>query len=102
MPVKQNFQYIHVAVDFSPASEAAWKQAAWLARNPGVSPTLLHSLADSSALVHSNSVLDALCDQASSDVKLREKSDKKLRRIVSESNLKDSYRRSRRWSSYSL
>ena len=89
MSTEQSFQYILVAVDFSPSSEAAWKQAIWLTRNAGVSLTLVHAIAESTPLVRSNSVLDALCDQAVSDQQLQEESDEKLRRLLVESSVGD-------------
>ncbi len=85
MSTVQAFQNILVALDFSPASEAAWKQAIWLTQNRGISLSLVHAITDSTPLVRSNSVLDALCDQAVSDQQLQEESDDKLRKLLFES-----------------
>jgi nucleotide-binding universal stress UspA family protein len=87
--VQPSFKNILVAVDFSATSDAAWKQAIWLAKQTESSVTLLHAIADSTPLVRSNSVLDALFDQASSDIQLQNDSDRSLRRMVTESKVDD-------------
>lgn len=89
MTIEPNNEYILVAVDFSPSSEAAWKQAVWLARNRDVSLTLLHAIPESTRLVRSNSVLDALCDQAKSDSQIQHESDEKMRQMFAEANVGD-------------
>jgi nucleotide-binding universal stress UspA family protein len=44
-----DYQSILVAIDFSPSSEAALKQAIWLSRHSGASLVLVHTLPESRA-----------------------------------------------------
>jgi len=52
-----DYQSILVAVDFSPSSEAALKQAIWLSRQSGASLVLEHILPESQRAVHSSSYM---------------------------------------------
>ena len=80
------FNRILVAIDFSPHSEAALRQAVWLARKVGARITLAHTLPDLRRAVHSVShqaKLDLLYSEGSVfQREVRQDSDSKMQRII--------------------
>jgi nucleotide-binding universal stress UspA family protein len=82
------YERILVATDFSPCSEAAFKQAVWLARQSGAKLVLAHTLPDLRRAVHSSS-FEARMDLLSGEGDLfqreiRQKSDAKMRRSIAD------------------
>lgn len=80
------FKRILVAIDFSQHSEAALRQAVWLARTVGAQITLAHTLPDLRRAVHSVSHqanLDLLYSEGSVfQREVRRDSDSKMQRII--------------------
>lgn len=80
------FNRILVAIDFSPHSEAALRQAVWLARKVGARITLAHTLPDLRRAVHSVShqaKVDLLYGEGSVfQREVRQDSDSKMQRII--------------------
>jgi universal stress protein E len=91
--VKQGFERILVATDFSPPADAALKQAVWLARQVGATITLAHTLSDLHRAVHSASYkakLDLLYGEGDDfQREVRRQSDTKMRRMISKLNAAD-------------
>lgn len=91
MKNEQGYQRILVAIDFSPHSEAALKQAVWLARKCGASLTLMHTSPDLRRVVHSAKVRAHLHqlygDGLSGD--FRHESETKMKRLIVDLNATD-------------
>ena len=88
---KQPYRNILVAIDFSPHSEAALKQAVWLARQCGAALTLMHTSPDLRRVVHSAKVrahLHQLYGDALQGDFQRE-SETKMRRLIADLNATD-------------
>ena len=87
------FKRILVAIDFSPHSEAALRQAVWLARKVGAQITLAHTLPDLRKAVHSVSYqakVDLLYGEGSVfQREVRQDSDTRMRRMIAILNAVD-------------
>jgi universal stress protein E len=92
MTIQHCYERILVAVDFSESSEAALKQAVWLARRTGASITLAHVLQTLRSPVTSEAdpKMDMLTDlwmnagesQAEFEAAARKETDAKMRRMI--------------------
>lgn len=84
------YQRILVATDFSPSSEAAVKQATWLARQSDATITLAHTLPDLRSAVHSVSYqakVDLFYGEGSVfQREVRRESDARMRRMIEHLN----------------
>lgn len=91
--IKQGYERILVATDFSPPADAALKQAVWLARQVGARITLAHTLPDLRRVVHSASYrakLDLLYGEGDDfQREVRRESDTKMRRMILNLNAVD-------------
>jgi nucleotide-binding universal stress UspA family protein len=91
--IKQGYERILVATDFSPYADAALKQAVWLARQTGARIVLAHTLPDLRRAVHGTSYqarLDLVYGEGDRfQRELRKDSDTKLRRMIVNSNAMD-------------
>ena len=88
---KQPYRKILVAIDFSPHSEAALKQAVWLARRCGAALTLMHTSPDLRRVVHSAKVR-AYLHQLYGDAlqgDFQRESETKMRRLIADLNATD-------------
>ena len=87
------YQKILVGTDFSSHSEAALRQAVWLARQSGAQIVLAHTLPDLRKVVHSASAsakLDLLYDEGERfHREVRQKSDDHMRRLIASLNAPD-------------
>lgn len=87
------YQRILVATDFSPSSEAAVKQATWLARQSDATITLAHTLPDLRKAVHSVSYqakVDLFYGEGSVfQREVRRESDARMRRMIESLNAVD-------------
>ena len=79
-------QSILVAIDFSPSSEAALKQAIWLSRQSGASLVLVHALPESQRAEHLSSYMakiDLLSGHGERfEREIRQDSESKMRRML--------------------
>ncbi len=84
--IKQGYEQILVATDFSPHACAAFKQAVWLARQTGARIVLAHTLPDLRRAVHATSYqarLDLLYGEGDLfQREMRQESDKKMRQMI--------------------
>ena len=91
--IRQSYQQILVATDFSPHADAAVKQAVWLAKQTGTPIVLAHTLRDLRRAAHGTSYqarLDLLYGEGDRfQRELREESDTKLRRLIVNLNAVD-------------
>ena len=90
---QHGYQKILVAIDFSSHSEAALRQAVWLARQAGAQIILAHTLPDLRQVVHSASA-GAKLDLLESEGKrfhreVRQKSDHQMRQMIANLNAAD-------------
>lgn len=84
MNKQPNSHHILVAMDFSPYSAAALKQAVWLARKTGASLVLTHSIPD-----FSQSVFWGPSEREMNQRKLHDRSETEMRRVIAELNAMD-------------
>jgi len=81
-----DYQRILVAIDFSPSSEAALKQAIWLSRQSGASLVLEHTLPESQRAEHLSSYMakiDLLSGHGERfEREIRQDSESKMRRML--------------------
>jgi nucleotide-binding universal stress UspA family protein len=88
MATKLDYRQILVATDFSPAAQAALKQALWIARESGAAITLVHVLPDLRRGMHSASIdakLDLLYGEGTHFYQeLRGDAGQRLRRSIDE------------------
>ena len=81
-----DYQSILVAIDFSPSSEAALKQAIWLSRQIGASLVLVHALPESQRAEHLSSYMakiDLLSGHGERfEREIRQDSESKMRRML--------------------
>lgn len=93
MTTDRGYGRILVAMDFSPAAEAAVRQAIWLARQGGATITLAHTLPDMRKVLQSathQAKLDLFYGDGSAfQREVRQDSDSKMRRIIASLNAVD-------------
>lgn len=91
--IKQGYERILVATDFSPHADAALKQAVWLARRNGARIVLAHTLPNLRRAVHGTSYqarLDLLHGEGDLfQREIRQESDAKMRRMIGNLNALD-------------
>ncbi len=84
--IKQGYEQILVATDFSPHAHAAFKQAVWLARQTGARIVLAHTLPDLRRAVHGTSYqarLDFVYGEGDLfQREMRQESDNKMRQMI--------------------
>jgi nucleotide-binding universal stress UspA family protein len=91
--IKQGYERLLVATDFSPHADAAIEQAVWLARQSGARIVLAHTLPDLRRALHGTSYqarLDLLYGEGDLlQRELRQESETKMRRMILDLNAMD-------------